>query len=254
MYDVKPNQLYRHYYKKTLYKIIDIGTHTETGEKLVIYQQAYVDRAQIWVRPYSMFVENVRLNDEVVPRFKLITPITTEQVNQCINQANKILSSIYPKYKIPEIHIMCTRAKSYWASIHTTATPGSYYLLISTLLFDQLDLDVQQKKLQETIIHELIHTLPKCMNHGKTFQKWAEKVNAVYPEYNITTKSSAKDYDIILEAPVDKYIIKCNSCGIESRYARKPKVWKYLSEADCPFVCSKCGGTSFTGELLEVNE
>lgn len=253
MFDVKPNQLYRHY-KGTLYKVLDIGKHTETVEELVIYQQAYVEGAQVWVRPLSMFSENVVVDNQVVPRFKLITPVTIEQVNQCITQANTILSSIYPQYKTPELHFLWTHAKSYWAKIHTTATPGRYELFISTLLFDQLDFDIQQKKLQETVLHELIHTLPRCMNHGKTFQKWVKRVNLAYPNYTITTKSSAKDYDIVLQAPVDRYIIKCNTCGIESKYARKPKVWKYLSNEDCPFVCSECGGKSFTGELLEVNK
>jgi hypothetical protein len=55
------NPLYQHLY---LYKIVDIAEHTETGEKLVIYQALYsnadlgVDFG-IYARPYDMFMSEV---------------------------------------------------------------------------------------------------------------------------------------------------------------------------------------------------
>lgn len=44
--------------KKYLYQIIGTALHTETQEKLVIYQALYDDH-QIFARPIKMFMENV---------------------------------------------------------------------------------------------------------------------------------------------------------------------------------------------------
>lgn len=49
--------------------LLDIA---ETEEQLVVYQCLYGDYS-MWVRPSSMFVETVELEDgQVIPRFKLI--------------------------------------------------------------------------------------------------------------------------------------------------------------------------------------
>jgi len=50
-------QLYKHF-KGDLYKVLNIATHTETDEKLVIYQAMY-DETKIYARPYDMFVSKV---------------------------------------------------------------------------------------------------------------------------------------------------------------------------------------------------
>ncbi len=64
--------LYLHY-KGKIYEVIDIATHSETLERLVVYRCCYGDEAnqqKLWVRPFDMFTENIELNGEIVPRFK----------------------------------------------------------------------------------------------------------------------------------------------------------------------------------------
>lgn len=60
---------YKHY-KGALYEVIDTVRHSESEEWLVLYRPLYGDR-KLWVRPYEMFVENVEVNGQSVPRFSL---------------------------------------------------------------------------------------------------------------------------------------------------------------------------------------
>jgi hypothetical protein len=63
--------IYKHY-KGNLYKVIGVAQHSETKEELVVYHKVD-DEKNLWVRPKEMFLENVTVNDEMRPRFKLIS-------------------------------------------------------------------------------------------------------------------------------------------------------------------------------------
>ena len=57
MQEVKIHAIYRHY-KGDLYLVEDVATHTETGEKMVLYRALYGD-CRLWCRPYDMFLEEL---------------------------------------------------------------------------------------------------------------------------------------------------------------------------------------------------
>ena len=61
---------YRHY-KGNEYEVIDIATHSETEEKMVIYKTLYGDRS-LWVRPLEMFIQKVTIDGKELPRFQKI--------------------------------------------------------------------------------------------------------------------------------------------------------------------------------------
>ena len=55
--DPKPQEFYRHF-KGNIYQIRCLARHTETREMMVVYQAMY-DTFEIYVRPLSMFMEEV---------------------------------------------------------------------------------------------------------------------------------------------------------------------------------------------------
>ena len=60
--------IYQHY-KGPKYKVIDTVRHSETEELMVLYRTMYGDE-NLWVRPYSMFFEEVEVDKQQIPRFK----------------------------------------------------------------------------------------------------------------------------------------------------------------------------------------
>lgn len=66
-----PSGKYRHY-KGNVYQVTAVATHTETGEKLVVYQALYGENG-IWTRPLDMFMETVNHEGRVLPRFERIS-------------------------------------------------------------------------------------------------------------------------------------------------------------------------------------
>ena len=59
---------YRHY-KGNEYEVIGEGTHSETGEKFVVYM-VQGESPTIWIRPYDMFFETITVDGRETPRFR----------------------------------------------------------------------------------------------------------------------------------------------------------------------------------------
>ena len=61
---------YKHY-KGNMYQVLHIANHSETLEKMVVYKALYGE-GEIWVRPASMWEEEIEINGKTVKRFELI--------------------------------------------------------------------------------------------------------------------------------------------------------------------------------------
>lgn len=66
---IKLNGVYQHY-KGYMYKVLAVGRHSENLEEFVVYQALYGDE-DVWVRPITLFLENVTIDAQPKPRFKL---------------------------------------------------------------------------------------------------------------------------------------------------------------------------------------
>lgn len=67
---IKPG-LYRHY-KGNNYQVMGVADHSETREQLVVYRPLYGEQG-LWVRPLSMFIEQVEVGGRAVPRFDFVS-------------------------------------------------------------------------------------------------------------------------------------------------------------------------------------
>lgn len=61
---------YRHFKGKE-YELLEVATHSETLEQMVVYRALYGERG-IWVRPASMWSETVEKDGYSGPRFQYI--------------------------------------------------------------------------------------------------------------------------------------------------------------------------------------
>ena len=66
----KLHGVYRHF-KGNEYEVLAIANHSETLEKMVVYKALYGER-EIWVRPLSMWDEEITRDGKTFKRFEYI--------------------------------------------------------------------------------------------------------------------------------------------------------------------------------------
>lgn len=101
-------------------------------------------------------------------------------------------------------------------------------------------MELKEEIIKNTIIHELIHCMPYCTNHGQEFKKYAKEINEKLG-YNITrTGNKQEDYQKSNKEYTEddnyKYKIQCKECG--QFYYRKRLNKNFTKK----YRCGKCKG------------
>lgn len=100
-------------------------------------------------------------------------------------------------------------------------------------------LELDDDIIKNTIIHEIIHCMPNCNNHGEKFKKYAKYINNMLG-YNISRVGDKKEDYIksnieYKEEEKYNYHIKCAKCG-QSFYRKRLNRNFALK-----YRCGKCG-------------
>lgn len=164
---IQPGDFYRHF-KNKVYQIISIAYHSETGEKLVVYQALYGD-FKVYVRAYDMFVSEVDREKypEVTQKFRFEKVMFTsdgqiglaeqnlELVHQNDHQATdtenaptKLASDNLMKDSL--IHTQIDNPEKSSTEIQKSSTETEE-AVVNPLLLSFLDLDTFEKKLESFI-------------------------------------------------------------------------------------------------------
>lgn len=100
--------------------------------------------------------------------------------------------------------------------------------------------DIDNQIALDVIMHELLHTVKGCFNHGVKWKKYAEYINWKLPQYNIRRVATKGDIALIIERkePVYKFILRCTKCGQEIKRQKETKVVINYKR----YRCGKCGG------------
>lgn len=180
---------------------------------------------------------------------------THEQVEEMMVKAMKMLDEInvpYEKDICPMIDFPKARSFygyccSYGAIPYSFADRArkQYHRAFKMYIrISEYTLALSEKSIMNTIIHELLHTCPGCMNHGPKWQSWGDLVRRTYG-YDIKRVGGDKgeeEHEAFQKAasvtgPKIKHQVRCKSCGTVWNKTRDCNVTMHTSQYHC-----HCGG------------
>ena len=176
--------------------------------------------------------------------------------SECVYEFNKLGIDILNEKEYGEIKINISKRnnKRYGCCRqenpdinYKTITKRGYKRIISYEKFNKHYIEISpwvmaldNNIIKNTIIHEMIHCLPYCNNHGKEFKKYANLFNINYG-YNVSRVGNKKeDFEKskleFQEKQNYKYKIICKECKQEFYRQRLNK------NITRKYRCGKCGG------------
>ncbi len=176
--------------------------------------------------------------------------------DECTNELNKIGIDILNTQKYGEIKLSISKKNNKRYGCCKQEEPDQNYKVITkigrrkiikyekfnkhSIEISKWVLDLNDGIIKNTIMHELIHCMPYCNNHGKEFKKYANLLNTYYG-YNISRLGDKKkDFERsnveYIEKECFNYKIICRNCKQE--FYRKRLNKNFTRK----YRCAKCGG------------
>ena len=137
------------------------------------------------------------------------TTTKQKQANEMLQKGLKqvIEAGIIPGNVNPEIIINTRASRRFGLCIKKKNGPGLKYDYLIEI--NHKLLEVEEKYAMETMVHETLHTVEGCMNHGPKWKGNAAVMNRKFG-YNIKRTSSYSERG--LEQPIGKYQVQCTNC------------------------------------------
>lgn len=181
----------------------------------------------------------------------------TKLYNECIEELKEIGIDMQNEENIGKIDISLSKRNTKRYGCCKQENPDRKYKTITRLGFRKIVkyekfnnhhievskwvMQLDDNIIKNTIMHELIHCIPLCNNHGAEFKKYAKYINKKLG-YNIQRVGNPKeDYEksnLKYEEKVEKanYELECEKCG-QQIFRQRFNVKKIKQ-----YRCGKCGG------------
>ena len=184
MREVRQGQFYRHF-KDRLYQVMAVAEHSETGERMVVYQALYGEY-RVYARPYEMFVSEV--DHEKYPqanqkyRFELVKPADGQKESQ--NQ--EVPKSGYEQSDVQEP--AAERAEEQ-TDTQVSAPEKTEEGAVNPLLLEFLDADTLEDKMHimifgrnqmdDNLLNSIAISLDLVVEEKSTEEKYDEILNCL---------------------------------------------------------------------------
>ena len=152
-----------------------------------------------------------------------------------VGECQRDLASINIRTGVVKTWSVNTRAKARWGLCTKVARSAFAIQIAAALLQD----DVDDQAAKDTIVHELLHTIPGCFKHTGKWKQYALLVNRMLPQYTIKRGSSfeEKGLEDTRPEPECRYMLKCLRCGSEIGRQRMSAAVEHPERFRCT-----CGG------------
>ncbi len=150
MREIRQGQFYRHF-KNHLYQIMAVAQHSETGEKMVVYQALYGDY-RIYVRPYEMFISEVdhKKYPEVTQKYRFEL-VNMEETGDNTEQARSV-EQLYGKAEAQSLEDLTEKQEEHLRNAEAEEEDYAEGE-VNPILLEFLDAETLEEKMHLMVYH-----------------------------------------------------------------------------------------------------